>query len=323
MELLRTLGAVLGPPDATVSRLATALELPAAPTPAEYAFVFQAQLPPYASIYLSAAGEPGGDARDRIAGFWRAVGEAPPAEPDHLGRMLTFYAELLEREDRESDQALRHAVARIRKAFLWEHLLTWLPAYVTKIDLLSPQPYRRWAQLLEQAVSRESWRAGSLATVPPTLRRLQEIGDPPAGDLDALVVYLTAPARSGIILAPVDLERAADELHAPVPAGGVRSGLRALAALRANALLNWAAAEARRWELRHERNRDLLPALTDHWMRRARATRTLLMAWIRGHEMAPAELAESGAGRPAGPSTRGRARPQDHAPRGARSHRHP
>jgi len=323
MELLRTLGALLGPPDATVSRLAAALELHAAPTPAEYAFVFQSQLPPYASIYLSADGEPGGEVRDRIAGFWRAVGEAPPAEPDHLGRMLTFYAELLEREDHESDQALRHAVARIRKAFLWEHLLTWLPAYVTKIDLMAPQPSRRWAQLLEQAVSRETWRAGALAPVPPTLRRLQEAGDPPAGDLDALVVYLTSPARSGIILAPLDLERAADELHAPVPAGGVRSGLRALAAIRANALLNWAAAEARRWELRHERSRDLLPALTDHWMRRARATRTLLTKWTCGHESASAELAESGAGRPAGSLPRGHARSRGDAARGARSHRHP
>jgi TorA maturation chaperone TorD len=317
MELLRTLGGLLSSPDATVSRLATALELPASPTPAEYAFVFQSQLRPYASIYLSADGEPGGEARDRIAGFWRAVSDTPPPEPDHLGSMLTFYAGLLEREDRESDEALRHAVARIRKAFLWEQLLTWLPGYTTKIDLLAPQPYRRWAQLLEQAISRETWRAGAVASVPATLQRLQEGGDPATGDIDALVRYLTAPARSGLILAPLDLERAADELHVPTPTGDVRSGLCALAAIRLNALLNWAAAEAHRWEQRHERSRDLLPALTDHWMRRARATRALLMAWIRGHDAAHAEMAGSGAGRPAASPRHGRARP-----RAGPSHRH-
>ncbi len=321
MELLRALGGLLGPPDSTVSRLATTLELPASPTLAEYAFVFQSQLRPYASIYLSADGEAGGEARERIGGFWRAAGETPPSDPDHLGRMLIFYAALLEREDHESDPAVRHAVARIRKAFLWEQLLTWLPAYVTKIDLLAPQPYRRWAQLVEQAVSRETWRAGVMASVPATLR-LPEAGDPPAGNLDALARYLTTPARSGLILAPLDLERAADELHTPKPAGELRSALRALAATRPNALLNWAAAEARRWELRHERSRDLLPALTDHWMRRARATRALLVAWIRGREAAPADLAGSGTRQPAGSSGQGHAAPRVASARGGRSH-HP
>lgn len=41
--------------------------------------VFQAY--PYASIYLGAEGMLGGKARDRIAGFWRALGGEPPAEP--------------------------------------------------------------------------------------------------------------------------------------------------------------------------------------------------------------------------------------------------
>jgi TorA maturation chaperone TorD len=298
MELLRTLAGLLEPPDATVSRLATTLELPSSPTPAEYAFVFQAQLRPFASIYLSASGEPGGEARDRIVGFWRAAGDAPPAEPDHLGRMLAFYATLLEREERESDEALRHAVARVRRAFLWEQLLTWLPGYLTKVDLLAPQPYRRWAQLVEQAISRETWRAGVAASVPASLQRLPEGGDPPAGDVGALVRYLTAPARSGLILAPVDLQRAADEMHVRAPSGDVRSGLLTLAAIRLNPLLNWAAGEARRWEQRHERSRDLLPALTDHWMRRARATRALLTAWLRGGSRAAAPIAGSDAGRP-------------------------
>ena len=39
------------------------------------------------------------EARDRIAGFWRALGETPPPEPDHLTLMLASYAELRSRED--------------------------------------------------------------------------------------------------------------------------------------------------------------------------------------------------------------------------------
>lgn len=322
MELLRALGAVIGPPDPTIVRVAAMLDLPAAPSPAEYAFLFQSQLRPLASIYLSASGEPGGEPRDRIAGYWRAVGRAAPAQPDELGQMLSLYADLVEQEDRESDPARRHAVARIRKAFLWEQLLTWVPAYVTKVDLIGPRPYRRWAQLVEQIVAREAWRAGAVPSVSLTLQRLQDLSDPPTGDLGALITYLTAPARSGLVLAPVDLERAADEMHVATPTGGVRSALQTLVAIRSNALFNWVAAEARRWELRHERNRDVLPTLSDHWIRRARATRTLLLAWMRGAETrAPAEPAER-----AGPSTeppRAVGRPRGDPRRAPKSHRHP
>lgn len=297
MELLRALALVMAPPDAAVARVASTLELPASPTAAEHTFLFQSQLKPLASIYLGPSGEPGGEARDRIAGYWRAVGQTPPAEPDHLSCMLVLYADLLEQEGHEGDQPLRHAVTRIRKAFLWEQLLTWLPGYATKVDLIASRPYRRWGQLVEQVAAREAWRAGTMAALPATLQRLQDLGEPQAGDIDALLTYLAAPARSGLILAPIDLERAADDLHVAAPRGSLRQGLRALLDIRQAALLNWLAAEAKRWEGRHERNRDLLPALSDHWTRRARATRALLTAWPRGAEAAvPADATSPAVG---------------------------
>lgn len=319
MDLMRALGAVMTTPDAAVARLATTLELPATPTPSEHTFVFESQLSPLASIYLSADGEPGGETRDRIAGYWRAVGRTPPPDPDHLSQMLVFYADLLEQERLESDESRRHAVGRLRKSFLWEQLLTWLPAYLTKIDLIAPRPYRRWAQLVDQVIAREAWRTGALSSIPATLQRLRDLREPAIGDLDGLFTYLTAPARCGLVLAPIDLGRAADELHAPAPGGGVRPGLQALFAIRASALLPWLATEARRWETRHERNRDLLPALSDHWMRRSRATRTLLIGWARGAE-APAATAEQPVLlRAVSVDRRGRA----HAPRSPRPPRHP
>jgi TorA maturation chaperone TorD len=304
MELLRTLGTVMSPPDAIVARLAAVLELPASPTSSEHTFLFGSQLPPFASVYLSTSGERGGDACDRIAGYWRAVGLTPPAEPDRLAHMLGFYADLLDQEEHEADQARRHAVTRIRKAFLAEQLLTWLPAFLTKVDLIAPRPYRRWGQLVEQVIGREAWRSAPLATVPPLQERDRARVDPRPGDVESLVTYLAAPVRCGLILAPVDLERVAAELQVATPADHVGQALRALFAARPNDLLAWLTSEARRWEARHERNRDLLPALSDHWTRRARTTRVLLINWSRGADAAtavgePAEPAHAGAG-PAG-----------------------
>ena len=69
-------------------------------------FVFQLQ--PYASVYLGAEGMLGGEARDRIAGFWRALGASPPSEPDHLATMLA----LLRRSgEREAGPASRRGLA--------------------------------------------------------------------------------------------------------------------------------------------------------------------------------------------------------------------
>jgi TorA maturation chaperone TorD len=288
VELLRTLAAVMRPPDAAVARVAAMLELPAAPTPAEHAFLFQRELPPFASIYLNPTGEVGGEARDRIVGFWRAAGRTPAAEPDHLADLLAFYAGLLEQELQERDAPRRHALARVRTAFLWEQLLSWVPAYATKVDLIGPRSYRRWAQLVEQVLAREAWRAAPVAATPPALRRAADLPLPAPGDDEALVAYLAAPARSGLVLTRLDVERAADDLRAPMTPCGVREGLAELLRVRPGGFVSWLAAEARRWEQRHERNRDVLPALPDHWVRRARATRALLLAWGRKSAEAPA-----------------------------------
>jgi len=281
MELLRALGTVIEKPDAAVGRLATLLELPACPTTAEYTFLFEAQLPPLASRYLSEDGQVSGAITERMASYWRAIGAVPPCEPDHLGRLLVFYGDLLDMQNQETDEARRHAVGRLRKTVLWEHLLTWLPAYLTKIDLIAPRSYRRWAQLLWRVLAREAWTVGSSAALPPFLAEPGEAAPPVPQDIPALVTHLAAPGRSGLILAPIDVTRAADALHTLSPHGPLRATLLALIETRPAGMYEWLANEARRWETRHERNRDLLPALSDHWMRRARATRAILQTLAR------------------------------------------
>ena len=96
MEIFRALGALLEPPSPGHERLAAALELGPLPPAADHTDLFDFQLYPYASVYLGAEGMLGGEARDRIAGFWRALGLTPPPEPDHLAVMLGLYAGLCE-----------------------------------------------------------------------------------------------------------------------------------------------------------------------------------------------------------------------------------
>jgi len=96
VELFRALGSLAEPPAADRSGIADALDLGPLPDPASHSDLFDQQLPPYASVYLGPEGMLGGEARDRIAGFWRALDLTPPDEPDHITTMLAFYARLCE-----------------------------------------------------------------------------------------------------------------------------------------------------------------------------------------------------------------------------------
>jgi hypothetical protein len=93
-EALRALGVLTEPPCAKHAAIAEALELPPPPGADEHMAVLGFQLPPYASIYLGAEGMLGGEARDRITGFWRAIGGWVRHEPDHLGVLCADLAGL-------------------------------------------------------------------------------------------------------------------------------------------------------------------------------------------------------------------------------------
>jgi len=149
VELIRGLAVLAEAPDARTDAVARALGLERAPTASEYADVFLFQLYPYASVYLSEEGMLGGEARDRIAGFLTTLGASPPAEPDHLSFLLAAHAELATPPD-DAEGAKRQAA---RKAFLWEHLLSWLPAWLRAFRRLdAPDLYHRWADLVQEAL---------------------------------------------------------------------------------------------------------------------------------------------------------------------------
>lgn len=161
-ELYRALGALAEEPRAEHRRLAELLGLPEVPEVDIFTDLFLLNLYPYASVHLGTEGMLGGEARDRVAGFWGALGILPPPEPDHLGTLLGLLAELVEREAAEEEPAARLLLGRARSALLREHLEPWLPAFLDRVKELGGAYYGGWAELLLQALRDEAARSDDL-----------------------------------------------------------------------------------------------------------------------------------------------------------------
>jgi hypothetical protein len=277
-ELLRALGAVAGDP-ADARAACRALGLPA-PGNAEHTEVFVLNCPPYAAVYLGAEGALGGDAADRVAGFWRAIGVEPPAEPDHLAALLSLYALLGEACSGAGTEAVRRALTRARHALFWEHLWSWLPAYLQAVEAFPA--LAAWAALTRRAVLAE--RAGHPGGPFPLALRAAPAPLSPGcapGDLPAA---LTTPVRSGLILTRRALVAGAEAAGAGHRIGERRFTLRAMLDQEPAGTLSWLGAEADRWADTHAvlaRNRAAGPArdaVQDWWARRARRTAAVLCA---------------------------------------------
>ncbi len=274
MEVLRTLGALLEPPGPDHRRLAELLELGPFPAETEHTELFLFQLYPYASVYLGAEGMLGGEARDRIAGFWRALGETPPAEPDHLTVMLALQAELAQRAE-TAERGHRERWRRARRAFLWEHLLSWLPVYRAKLEELAPPYYRRWGELLGEVLAAEARSAGRQERPALHLRRAPPLADPRAGNPQGFLDALLSPVTSGTILVRGDLARAARECGLGMRAGERKFALKALLAQEPAATLGWLSRECGAWAARHRARAELLGPAAPFWIERAEAAAAL------------------------------------------------
>ncbi len=263
-------------PDAALERAAVVLDLGAAPTAFEYTDLFEFQLYPYASVYLGGEGMMGGEARDRIAGFWRALGETPPPEPDHLTVLLAAYAELAERESDADDHATRSRWRHARAAFLWEHLLSWLPVYLDKVGELESEFYAKWAELLSTALMEEATAFASPETLPLHLREAPPLGDLGDAGADDFLKAVTTPVRTGGILVRGDLERCARGLGLGLRKGERRYALKSLLGQAPRETLEWLAAEADRWVVGHRSRAGALALVSSFWRQRAETTSTFL-----------------------------------------------
>jgi len=302
-ELFRALGALSETPRPDLQPIADLLDLGPLPGRAAHGELFLFQLYPYASVYLGAEGMMGGEAADRIAGFWRALGQTPPAEPDHLAVMLGLHARLGELEEQAADRPARERWRHARAAFLWEHLLCWLPLFLLKlgdlggIDGSAPPPrgigvsgqappappaapfYRRWAALLGDALRAEAAvlpLPEGPERLPLHLRAAPAGIDPRRDGPEGFLASLLTPARTGMVLARADLARAARELGLGLRVGERRVTLRAMLEQDAGPVLGWLAGEAASWAGRHLPEVHLSPSLAAWWHERAAATARLL-----------------------------------------------
>lgn len=281
MELFRALGALCEPPTDESVEICRLLELGGPPDPGDYEDLFLFQLYPYASVYLGPEGKVGGEARDRVAGFWRALELDPPAEPDHLALMLGLYARLAELEAEASDERARRGWRHARMAWFWEHLASWLPVYLLRVTEIGPDVYRAWADTLVRALADAATDLGPPAELPLQQREAPGLDDPRrAGDSGggaAFLEQLLSPARTGFVLVGSDLAGAAAELELALRAGERRFVLEALLAQESVATLDWLAGFADAGARRLGR-RDLTafePA-TRFWRDRAAASASLL-----------------------------------------------
>lgn len=268
MELLRALGVLCEPPGPQHARIAAALELPV-PSAADHTGLLVLQLVPYASVHLGAEGMLGGEAGDRVAGFWRVLGLTPPSEPDHLAALLGLYAALAADE---------HAAARAARAtLLHEHLLSWLDPWLAKLAEIAPPAYAAWGRLLTAALSAEA-----LATLagdeplPAHLRAVAPLEPPERAGGQAFLDGLLAPARSGLLLTRADLARAARELGLGGRVAERRYALRNLLGQDAAGTLGWLEGEAARAARRPAAVAGT--AIAAHWSERAAATAAALAA---------------------------------------------
>ncbi len=278
MELLRALAALAEPPGPEHPHLGRLLGLPGAPEAAQYTEVFTFNLYPYASVYVGGDGMLGGEARDRVAGFWRALGRVPPAEPDHITALLALYAALAEQEAAAGDPAARLLWRQSRKALLWEHLASWLFAYLETLGEIAPPFYRSWGALLREALRGEIQAVGSQETLSLHLRLAPPFPDPSEAGAEEFLGALLAPVRSGVLLTRAHLARAARDLGLGLRIGERRFILTSLLSQDAEGTVRWLAEEARGWVARHRAHEPVTGDVARFWAGRAAATAVLLRA---------------------------------------------
>lgn len=275
VELIRALAIFAESPSTEHQAVAKALDFGDAPGGDEYAQLFSFQLYPYAAVHLGPEGMMGGEAADRVAGFWRAVGHVPPAEPDHLSALLGLYASLLEAEG-QADGAERKLVGQSRAALLHEHVAPWVFAFLARVEALGAAFHRNWAAVLSAVLAQELGRDPVVEALPVHLREAPVLPDPREESGGAFLDGLLAPVRTGMILARADLVRMARSLELGVRIGERRYILEHLLGQDPARTLAALADEAEAWGTHHARLAPQLGSTGTFWVERAASTAVLL-----------------------------------------------
>lgn len=260
MELYRALGSLIEVPAPEHRRIAEALNLPEVPGPAEHGAVVAFQRYPYASVYLGQEGMMGGEARDRIAGFRRALrigegveGRGPEPRPggapeaDHLASLLALLAALHRWCRDESGTAHAALLAEARMTLVWEHIVSWMGPYLASFEGCGSPFYEAWAALLAEALSRLEAETAFPGYLPGALWSAPGPADPRNEGGAAFIASLLAPVRSGMILLRDDLVSLGEEAGLACRAGERRYVLSSFLAQDPDATLRWLAGHAQEW----------------------------------------------------------------------------
>ncbi|MPZ68030.1 MAG: hypothetical protein GEU71_00685 [Actinobacteria bacterium] len=274
VELIRALAVLVEEPSREQETMAGVLGLRPSPDRIEYTNIFVLQIYPFASVHLGEEGMMGGEARDRVAGFWKAVGRTPPVESDHAASLLGLYAGLRADQMEESDPARALLLEQAADALLWEHLLSWMPAFLAKVREIGGDFYRTWAELLMEVLADEAASIGRQAALPLQLRSTTEVEE--GSSIDECVSAILAPVRSGMILTRKDLERGARSSKVGLRVGERRFILKTMLEQDSGSTIGWLRSEAVRWERIHACLAEQFPVISGFWRGRAASTIRLL-----------------------------------------------
>jgi len=290
IDAIRGLAVLAEPPGPEHGSISAALGFECAPTSPRYSDLFLFQLYPYASVYLGPEGMMGGVARERIAGFWHAVGLVAPAEPDHLAALLGLYASLMERarpeslegDDRGGDRVGAGPVdaesilaAEAAGALLSEHLAPWVFAWLERMQDLASGTYAAWASMLYEVLAADYRAFGSPSSDLQHLRDAPPLPDPRTEGTAPFLDGLLAPVRSGIIVTRADLAAMARRLDLGLRAGERRYALEHLLAQDPEQTLGALSDAARRQAADHELRAPWLGESARFLAERARKTGSL------------------------------------------------
>lgn len=274
MEILRALGTLIEPPEASHARIAAALELPAVPDRARFTEALVLQVYPYASVFLGEEGMLGGEARDRIAGFWRALRLGPPPEPDHLTALIGLYSRLGEAHSTAVDEAEGVLLEQARRTLVWEHLAPWGTVFADALMRLGDEFYSAWGELFVAALAAEvdglrGSEAG--AECPAYLDWMSGPPQPWSEQAEEFPRAVLSPARSGAVFTRADLGRGAAALGLGVRQGERAYILRAMLGQARDETLAWLGDEALAWSRRHAMRAQDGIAYAGWWHDRAEA----------------------------------------------------
>lgn len=250
MEILRALGTLIEPPEDSHRRVAAALELPEVPSRARFTEALVLQVYPYASVFLGEEGMLGGEARNRISGFWRALRLVPPSEPDHLTALIGLYSRLCEAQSAAADDAEAVLLEQARRTLVWEHLASWGTVFADALLRLGDAFYGAWAELFVAALAAEVGELGASDEDPGLPGYLDQVAG--LGTFwDGAPEGVLAPARSGMVLTRADLALGAVRMGLGMRQGERAYSLKAMLGQAPQETRAWLWEEATAWGRRH------------------------------------------------------------------------